>query len=320
MEPLTTERLTPADVERAAELLRSGGTVALPTETVYGLGADAASDEAVAKIFSAKGRPPGHPLIVHVSSTVAVEDWAELSDPRAGLLAETFWPGPLTLILPRTDRVSDLVVGGRENVGIRVPAHPVALALLAAFAEIGSGGVAAPSANRFGHVSPTTAAHVLADLDGRIDAVIDGGSARVGVESTILEIIGTDVALLRPGGISVAQIEAVLGEAVVDARRTDSRAAGMLESHYAPRAIVQLVESVDRSELKAGVGVIGPVEVEHPNVWFLADDAEAYARGLYAALRAADQAGMARVLIVRPSRGELLDAVLDRLAKASAQR
>ncbi len=298
----------------------------MPTETVYGLAGDAADDLAVAKIFAAKGRPAGHPLIVHVASIDGVPAWADVSDRRVQALADAFWPGPLTLILPRTDLVSPLVVGDRATVGVRVPDHPVARAVLDAFAEIGSGGVAAPSANRFGHVSPTTADHVLDDLDARIDAVIDGGTSTVGVESTIIELVGEVGTLLRPGGVSGRQIEAVLGEPLVDGRGGASRAAGMMASHYAPRAKVVVVdrELVDRElvgDSNGDVAVVGPVDtagLEPALSLWLPDDAAEYAAGLYRALRAADAFGVERIVVVPPTTGPLLDAVLDRLAKASA--
>lgn len=297
--------------------------MAIPTETVYGLAADAANDAAVAKIFAAKGRPAGHPLIVHVAAFGEVEAWADVSDPRIGRLAERFWPGPLTLILPRTDRVSSLVVGNRSTVGVRIPDHPVAQAVLSAFASAGSGGVAAPSANRFGHVSPTTAAHVLDDLDGRIDALIDGGDARVGVESTILEIVaGSAPILLRPGGVSVAEIESVLGESVVDGRGGDSRAAGMMASHYAPAATVEIASAPTVVHVDETIAVIGAFDSAMidgtPAVMLaLGHEAAAFAAGIYTALRAADALGVKRIVVFPPTHGSLLDAVMDRLKKAA---
>lgn len=319
-----TQRLTSEHVHQAAELLAAGGTVAIPTETVYGLAADASSDVAVAKIFAAKGRPAGHPLIVHVASFDHVGAWADVSDPRVGLLAERFWPGPLTLILPRTGRVSPLVVGDRRTVGVRVPDHDIARAVLGAFVEVGSGGVAAPSANRFGHVSPTTAAHVFDDLDGRIDAVLDGGPARVGVESTIVELApGRPPTLLRPGGVSVTALEDTLGEPVLDGRSGESRAAGMMASHYAPDALVEVVQAAHAIEVDATtavIGAVGGVSITGMPATVLELGAEAgvFAAGLYSALRAADALGVERIVVVPPTHGALLDAVLDRLKKASA--
>lgn len=321
-----TQRLGANDTDLAASILAAGGTVAVPTETVYGLAADASSDAAVAKIFEAKGRPAGHPLIVHIATADDLARWADVADPRVGVLAEIFWPGPLTLILRRTDRVSRLVVGDRTTVGVRVPDHPVTSAVLEAFAGIGSGGVAAPSANRFGHVSPTTAQHVLDDLDGRIDAVIDGGATAVGVESTILELIGPEPKLLRPGGVPRQMIEDALGGPVVDDRGGPSRAAGMLDSHYSPRAEVVVVAADEVAAALVGAGrvaVIGPVaelDTGESLTFVLSERSSSFAQGLYGALRAADQAGVDRIVVVPPRTGPLVEAVLDRLAKAAGPR
>lgn len=320
---VVTRRLASVDAALAGPILAAGGTVAIPTETVYGLAADAASDEAVAKIFAAKGRPAGHPLIVHVGSAEQVGEWADVSDARATLLAEMFWPGPLTLILPRTDRVSDLVVGGRTTVGVRVPDHPVARVVLDAFAEVGSGGVAAPSANRFGHVSPTTAQHVLDDLDGRIDAVVDGGATEFGVESTIVELVGPQPALLRPGGVPRGAIEEALGCELVDDRSGPSRAAGMMASHYAPHAEVvvvpadEVVDAMVGAETPVVIGPVLDVALDGAAGLWLPADSLGFARGLYAALRSADDAGADRIIVVPPTSGPFVAAVLDRLAKAA---
>lgn len=318
------------DVELGAAALRVGQLVAFPTETVYGLGADASNPAAVRAVFEAKGRPAGHPLIVHVASLDEAWGWMAEPDPaterRLTALAGRFWPGPLTIVVPRSGRVAPEAVGGRPSIGLRVPAHPVALALLRAF----GGGVAGPSANRFGRVSPTTAAHVVADLDGRVRVVLDGGPTAVGVESTIVDLVGPVPLLLRPGGVPVAELEAALGEPVPDGRSGEARASGMLASHYAPRASVLLVEPDDLASALAAaraergeaglVGVIGPQAVDHQPSWVLPDEAAGYARQLYAALRAADAAGVATLLVVAPSHGRLLDAVIDRLTKAAAPR
>lgn len=304
--------LSSSQVAEAARILASGGTVAFGTETVYGLGADASSPAASSKIFAAKARPAGHPLIVHLASVAAFAEWvADGVDDRARVLAQAFWPGPLTLVVPHNGRVADEVVGGRATVGLRVPDHQLALDLLAAF----GGGVAAPSANRFGHVSPTTARHVLDDLDGRIDAVLDGGPCSVGVESTIVELAGGPPTLLRVGGLDVSEIEAVLGEPLVDGTSGRSRAAGMMESHYSPAAQVVVVERPRPAE---GDAVIAPFEVAHHPSISLPEDAAGYARGLYGALRSMDLVSVKRILVVPPHDGPLLAAVLDRLAKASA--
>jgi L-threonylcarbamoyladenylate synthase len=310
------------DVERGADALRRGLLVAFPTETVYGLGADASRSGAVARIFTAKGRPAGHPLIVHVARSGDVEGWVDVEPlVRAQIqqLADAFWPGPLTIVARRSARAAPEAVGGRSTIGIRVPSHPVALALLEQF----GGGVAAPSATRFGRVSPTTAAHVLDDLGDRVDVVVDGGPTEVGVESTIVELVGGPPVLLRPGGVARAQLEAVLGGPVA-ASAGESRAPGMLRSHYAPEAAVELatIEVVAGlgPEVGADVGVIAPGEVAHVPSWRLPADAGGYASRLYAALREADRAGVRRLLVVPPADGPLIEAVLDRLSKAAAPR
>ena len=224
-------------VEEAAAILRGGGLVAFPTETVYGLGADAANPEAVARIFAAKGRPANHPVIVHLGSVEQLTDWATDIPPAAYRLAQHFWPGPLTLILKRHARVSDAVTGGQDTVGLRVPGHPIALALLAAF----SGGIAAPSANRFGWLSPTTAAHVRTGLGASVDYVLDGGPCRVGIESTIIDLSGDYPRLLRPGTITAAGIEAVLDKPLAAPAGEAPHSPGMLPSHYAPQTALTLV-------------------------------------------------------------------------------
>ncbi len=299
--------MTPA-VAAAVDVLRAGGLVAFPTETVYGLGADAANADALRRVFRVKGRPADHPLIVHLGPTVAVEPWALLS-PFARRLAEAFWPGPLTLIVARGPLVSDVATGGRATVGVRVPAHPIAIELLDAFGA----GVAAPSANRFGRVSPTTADHVRTDLDGDVDLVVDGGPCTVGIESTIVDCTGERPSVLRPGGIDTEAITAVVGP-LADADGP-SRAPGMLPSHYAPRATVEIVERRADADRRAGElrdkGERVAVEV-------LAADA-ASARRLYAALRAHDDDAIDVVVVVPPPDHGLGHALRDRLLKASAR-
>ena len=218
-------------IREAVAVLARGGLVAFPTETVYGLGADASNETAVRRIFSVKGRPADHPLIVHLARVEQLADWAQRVPEAAWRLAEAFWPGPLTLVLPRAPRVLDVVTGGQESVGIRVPSHPVAQALLQAF----GGGIAGPSANRFGRVSPTTAEHVRAELGSEVDLVLEGGQSEVGIESTIVDLSSDRPALLRPGIIGAERIAAVLGNALHAPDRTSPRASGMLASHYAPR-------------------------------------------------------------------------------------
>lgn len=308
------------DLDQVVELLRSGNLVAFPTETVYGLGADASNPDAVARVFEAKGRPAGHPLIVHLGSTQQMLQWATDVDDRALALADAFWPGPLTLIVPSSGRATSEVTGDRSTIGLRVPNHPVTLDVLTRF----GGGLAGPSANRFGHVSPTSAQHVMADLDGRIDAVLDGGSAQVGVESTIVEVLrGCPVAVLRPGGVSVDEISALLGEDVIDGRSSESRAAGMLASHYAPIAPVVVIEAAaPPSSWPADTVVIGPesTPIDPSQLISVPLDSAGFARSLYAALREADAREPATIAVVAPAEGVLSEAVRDRLSKASSPR
>ena len=291
-------------VSRAAETLRSCGLVAFPTETVYGLGADAGNEEAVRRIFKVKGRPTTHPLIVHVYDPWP---WAEEPSADAVRLAERFWPGPLTLILNRSRRASDAVTGGQETVGLRVPSHPLALSMLRAF----GGGVAAPSANRFGKVSPTTAAHVRADLGGDVDFILDGGPCDVGVESTIADLSGAEPAILRPGGVTREAIEEALGRKVGVREKSRVRAPGQLESHYAPRAEVVIVR-VGEEEARAAELRKRGLKVEVL--------ARPEAATLYASLREADARGADAIVVVAPPEEGLGLAVADRLRKASGPR
>ncbi len=228
---------TPAEIARAADRLRAGELVAFPTETVYGLGADANQAIAVRKIFAAKGRPADHPLIVHLPDAAHVEHWARAFPDGARRLAAAFWPGPLTLVLPRAPQASDIVTGGQDSVGLRVPSHPVARDLLAAFA----GGIAAPSANRFGRISPTTAHHVADDLGQAVATILDGGPCAVGIESTIVAFVGDDPVLLRPGAIGATALARVLGRALRAQDTAAPRASGTLPSHYAPKTPATLV-------------------------------------------------------------------------------
>jgi L-threonylcarbamoyladenylate synthase len=319
-----TSSLRTDDVAHAVALLRSGGLVAIPTETVYGLGADAENAAAVARVYAAKGRPADHPLIVHLSDASLVDDgWAREIPSWARLLAAACWPGPLTLVVRRGPRAGDHVTGGQGTVALRVPSHPVAHALLAEF----GGGVAAPSANRFGRVSPTDAEHVVAELgdvlDPERDCVLEGGPSNVGVESTIVDCTGEQPRLLRPGAVGVEEIEAVTG---LDVAEPDAavRAPGTLASHYAPSARLLLVEPDEVDAAVAGaalpVGLLAPAAVRTPaGATRLAepDGSAAYARALYRALRAADDAGLATVVAVAPTDGPLAAAVLDRLRRAA---
>lgn len=296
------------DVGRALEVLRVGGLVAIPTETVYGLAADASNEAAVRRIFAAKGRPADHPLIVHVASADHLDEWAAEVPPPARLLADTCWPGPLTLLVRRAERVLDVVTGGRPTVGVRVPAHPLTLELLERF----GGGLAAPSANRFGKVSPTTAQHVVDDLGDAVDLVLDGGPCPIGVESTIVDCTTEPPQVLRPGGIPTEQVATLLSGALAGASGP-SRASGMLDSHYAPNARVTLVDTpAEAAELAARQP--GAMVIDRT------DDLAAYARLLYADLRAADARGAEVIVAVLPPAEGLGHAILDRLHKAAAGR
>ena len=298
-----------SDVGLAVERLRAGGLVAIPTETVYGLGADAENADAVARIFEVKDRPTGHPLIVHIVPEWLAE-WAAQVPPAAEVLASACWPGPLTMLLARSNRVPDAVTGGRDTVGLRAPAHPMTEQLL----RRSQRAIAAPSANRFGRVSPTTAGHVVTDLapylDPARDVVLDGGPSPVGVESTIVDCTTDPPQLLRPGGIPAEDIERLL-DAELAASTGPSRAAGMLPSHYAPRAQVELVP--DRATAERRVSGLGAraVLLDH------GDDLVGYARQLYAELRAADDAGAEVVVAVLPPARGLGHAIRDRLLKAA---
>lgn len=297
-----------ADIDRALEVLRNGGLVAIPTETVYGLAADASNESAVRRIFAAKGRPADHPLIVHVADGSQLSSWAREVPPAAAVLADACWPGPLTLLVPKADHVLPVVTGGRDTVGVRVPAHPLTTELLVRF----GGGLAAPSANRFGRVSPTTAQHVRADLGDAVDHVLDGGPCPVGVESTIVDCTVDPPQVLRPGGIPTEQVEALLGGRLAGASGP-SRASGMLASHYAPSAQVVLVDDSVAADHFLH---------EHPGAVVIdrTHDLLEYARHLYADLRAADECGAAVVVAVMPPAAGLGHAIRDRLTKAAAGR
>ncbi len=298
------------EVDRAVEAIRAGGLVAIPTETVYGLAADARDPVAVGRVFEVKGRPADHPLIVHLSSADEVHAWAREVPVAAERLIATAWPGPLTVILPRAGHVLDVVTGGRDSVGLRVPAHPMTTALLRRV-----GPLAAPSANRFGSVSPTTAQHVFDDLaeflDPSRDVILDGGPCPVGVESTIVDCVADPPQILRAGGIAVEDVRRLL-DAVADASGP-SRASGMLASHYAPRCAVRLVDDADDAmALRAGT--------PGSEILDLSDDPVRYAQELYGRLRDADARGVATLIAVLPAPVGLGHAVRDRLTKAAARR
>jgi len=304
----------------AAQLLKAGGLVALPTETVYGLGADATNKDAVARIYEVKGRPADHPLIVHIHSMQSLGDWADEIPSYAISLARDFWPGPMTLVLKRSILAEDFVTGGQPTVGLRVPDHVVALALLSAFAKIGGQGIAAPSANRFGHVSPTTAQAVQDEIGEYLDQqdlILDGGPSSVGVESTIIDCTSDVPRILRPGAITIEMIEESTG-LKVSSTESNIRVSGSLENHYAPNATVDL----NRSPI-AGEGFIALADIQTPaNVIRLAspNSVEDFARVMYAALREGDAQGLKSVVVAEPAGDGLALAIRDRLMRASKGR
>jgi L-threonylcarbamoyladenylate synthase len=315
-------------IEKAALVLRAGGLVAVPTETVYGLGANAEDPKAVTRIFEVKGRPPTHPLIVHLGTAEQLDDWVAHVPATARILAQRFWPGPLTLVLRRGERVPLEATGGLETVAVRVPAHPVALALLAQF----GGGIAAPSANRFGSVSPTTAQHVRAELGDAVDLVLDGGACQVGLESTIVDVTGEAVSVLRPGGVTREQLEAALGQPVSDDPSGRVRVPGQHPSHYAPSAQVVLVQPQEilaeaRRAQQQGhrVGVLLPASLgdtpvsAHAVVRVPAALAD-YGRSLYRFLRELDERGCDLIIASAPAQEGLGAAIANRLLRAAGPR
>lgn len=307
-------------LNNAAQLLKAGTLVAFPTETVYGLGADATNPDAVARIYAVKGRPADHPLIVHIADMQDIGDWSKEIPDYAIDLARSFWPGPMTLILKRSELAQDFITGGQETVGLRVPDHTLALAFLNAFKKIGGKGVAAPSANRFGHVSPTTAEAVHEELGEYMDAddlILNGGPSMVGVESTIIDCTASAPRILRPGAITVEMIEAVTG-VKVENRDDVIRVSGSLENHYAPEAQVVL-----DGHPRPGDGLIalnsyptpeGAIRLASPI------NNEDFARQLYAALREADAQGIDQVIVIQPDGGDIAIAIRDRLGRAANGR
>jgi L-threonylcarbamoyladenylate synthase len=319
---------TPANIDRAARLLRAGQIVSFPTETVYGLGADATDAAAVRRVFAAKARPTAHPVIVHIADATLLPRWARTIPAAARALAEAFWPGPLTLILPRRPEVDDIVTGGQDSVGLRVPGHAVAQALLASFAAIGGEGIAAPSANRFGGVSATTAQHVADDFGREVALIVDGGPCRHGIESTIVAFADGEAVLLRPGAVSLAQLSSVLGHEPRAASASAPRAPGTLETHYAPRTPARLVPSAElagalRQLARPGahIAVLAHSVAQPPSfegAWFDAPAHDtAYAQQLYANLRALDALAADEIWIEAPPDGPEWHAVRDRLRRAT---
>lgn len=322
--------MTQKEINQAVAILRAGGLVAIPTETVYGLGADASNEAAVKRIFQAKERPYSHPLIVHIANPAQLTDWAREISPSAWKLANAFWPGPLTLILKKQPHVLDVVTGGQDTVGVRIPAHPIAQAVLTAF----GGGVAAPSANKFTHVSPTTAAAVQEELNDKVDLILDGGDCTVGLESTILDMTGATPVILRPGMITAQAISDVLGMPVAESftESNNLRVPGMHHVHYAPSTPTVLV---DTSQLSTYLQSLPPTafplalithsQMEHPSSQSihrvqLSNQASRYAHDLYHTLRSLDHAEWKSIVVESVPETEEWKAIRDRLNKASQNR
>jgi L-threonylcarbamoyladenylate synthase len=327
---VTKVALADADaIREAADILRRGGLVGFPTETVYGLGADALNESALRDLFAAKGRPADHPVIVHVGDASQIENYAADVPPSARKLAAAFWPGPMTLVLRRSSRISNLVTGGLDTVGLRIPSHPVAQALLREFA----GPIAAPSANRFGRVSCTRAEHVLQELDGRIDLILDGGDCTVGLESTIIDVSRGEPAILRPGAVTAEQVTTIIGHAPSTQTAAAPRVSGSLPSHYAPQALVEIVTADQRqsrtAELRAGGKKIA-ILCQSPHdfgaissdvhVLRLPDSTDDLARSLYALLRRVDDLGCDVALVTLPPEAGIGAAIVDRLRRAAGPR
>ena len=306
-------------ISNAAQTLKDGALVAFPTETVYGLGADATSAKAVARIYEVKGRPSDHPLIVHIASMDSIGDWAIDIPEYAIKLARDYWPGPMTLILKRSELAQDFITGNQNTVGLRVPAQPIALALLKEFAKLGGKGIAAPSANRFGAVSPTTAAAVMDELipflNIDVDRILDGGPCLVGVESTIIDCTKPAPQILRPGAITKEMIEETTGLAVVSEEKTEIRVSGALDSHYSPKAQVVINAMAESGEGFIALATIttptGAIRLASPNT------VEQYARDLYAALREGDARELTKIAVILPEGDGLAEAIRDRITKAA---
>ena len=315
-------RATQTEIEEAVEALRAGDLVVFPTETVYGLGANASDPAAVRKIFQVKGRPADHPVIVHLDNPRYLHRWVSNMPTAAEKLAARFWPGPLTLILPKAEKVNDIVTGGQDSIGIRVPSHPIAQQLLTAF----GGGIAAPSANRFGRLSPTKPEHVRDELGTAIQVILDGGESPIGLESTIVSCLGNEARLLRPGFITRSQLEQVVGKLAVGG--VVPRVSGDRRLHYAPSTPLAIVASDDleryagefvaRQEKVAVLAMRPPLDTQRNMTWINAGKKpDAYAHNLYNHLRTLDSAGCARILVQELPDDERWAAILDRLQRAS---
>jgi len=317
-------RATQVEIERAVQALRDGELVAFPTETVYGLGANAQNPAAVRRIFAAKGRPPNHPVIVHLDSPRFLHGWVREVPPSAARLAEAFWPGPLTMVMPRAASVHDVITGGQDTIAIRVPAHPMAQQLLTAF----GGGIAAPSANRYGRLSPTRAEHVREELGASVRVILDGGESQIGLESTIVSFEDGAVRLLRPGSVTASQIRSVVGALHVGADRASPRVPGSAATHYAPGTAMSIVPAgeIDAQADAASAGgrrvaVLAqrlPLRAHEDVTWINAGRRpERYGRDLYTNLRTLDKAGCQCILVQAVPQGEGWQAIRDRLLRAA---
>lgn len=317
-------------IEAAVAALARGELVAFPTETVYGLGADAANPTAIARLYATKGRPADHPVIVHIANPAGLAYWVREIPPAARALAAACWPGPLTLVLPRAEHVLDAVTGGQNTVAVRCPAHPLAQALLAACAARGIYGLVAPSANRFGRISPTQAAHVHAEFGSALEIVLDGGACAVGIESTIVDVVGVTPRVLRPGMLSAAQIARIFGGALGAADAHSPRVSGALPAHYAPRTPLVLcvaAECIERAAdllarharpaLFARAATLAQITAPQAVGLVAPATASAYARVLYASLRALDAAGCAQIMVEMPPASGAWRGIHDRLARAA---
>jgi len=317
-------RASQAEIEVAVDALRDGELVAFPTETVYGLGANASNPAAVRKVYELKGRPPSHPVIVHIDQAKYLRRWVRELTPAAEQLAAAFWPGPLTLVLPRGENVQDVVTGGQDSVAIRIPSHPMARQLLDAF----GGGIAAPSANRYGRLSATRAEHVHDEFGDAVKVVLDGGECQVGLESTIVSCLDDTVRLLRPGAVTLSQLRGVVGEVQIGADKNSPRVPGSAPAHYAPATPLTIVPGGEIDALAESISEGGqriavlaqrlPLKTYQYVTWINAGKrAEAFGHDLYANLRTLDKAGCARILVQEVPGDERWDAVRDRLARAA---
>jgi L-threonylcarbamoyladenylate synthase len=312
---------TQVEIKKAAQALKDGHLVAFPTETVYGLGADATNEKAVSRVYSVKGRPTDHPLIVHISSINQLSKWAIDIPEYARKLAEVFWPGPMTLILKRSEIAKDFITGGQENVGVRVPSHPVALALLSEFEKLGGAGVVAPSANKFSAVSPTNAYAVTEEIGDKLskdDIIVNGGQCLIGIESTIIDCSEQIVAVLRSGAVTLEMIKSLIGLQINTKPKTKVKAPGLFEVHYSPVAEVQI-----GLPARPGEGFLALENIQSPpgSIRLAApENVEQYAKELYVALRLGDKKHLTKIVVIPPEGTGLAIAIKDRLTKSAGKK